>query len=227
VATKSLVVGQVGAVPDLDTLAGTVRAEHVAVIHAAANVLHHAICAGDALIAAQEPVSKNWERWLAENCDLKLRTSQVYMQLARRRSKIETQAQHAAPLTLGGALKLLAGGQPAGPKAPGRIKPRPAGKKKTLSKFDVLEWWLDVAPFEGERCWLLDNIGRKELREALPWPIEEVRGDVGAQSTGELGRLTARVEELERELRQANLTIAGLRRQLGDDGGDAELPAYQ
>jgi hypothetical protein len=48
-----------------------------------------------------------WGSYLRGHCELNERTAQVYMQLAEHRTEIEAKAQHAADLTLRGALKLI------------------------------------------------------------------------------------------------------------------------
>ena len=55
----------------------------------------------------------NWGRWLNDNCHLPERTAQLYMRLAKNRSKIEAvlsaTSATVADLTLRGALQLLKG----------------------------------------------------------------------------------------------------------------------
>jgi len=91
---------------DLEAIAVRVRNAHAGVVHATANLLDHAMTAGAALIEAQLQVPDGeWVSWLEKHCDFRLRTAQVYMQLARRRSDLE--GQHTAPRSLRGALAAL------------------------------------------------------------------------------------------------------------------------
>jgi hypothetical protein len=91
----------------LDQLARQVREAIEAAQKAGATVLRHAMDAGDALNQAQARVSTNWKQWLRRNCFLRVRTAQLYQQLARHRDEIEAVIAQAGELSLRGALRLV------------------------------------------------------------------------------------------------------------------------
>jgi Protein of unknown function (DUF3102) len=97
--------------PNLTTLGATVRAELVAVGHATTEMLVHAFAIGDALIEAKKLAGHGyWLHWLANECGLSSRTARAYMQLAHHRGMFEANWQHAANLSIRGALRLIGGG---------------------------------------------------------------------------------------------------------------------
>ncbi len=188
--------------PDLDALAVIVRDEHRAVGLAASNMLKHALRAGDALILAKTQVPEGcWQQWVRKHCDLKERTDRAYRQLAAKRAELEPHRQRAAGLSIAAALRILGTGRAL------PVKPKPT---KGASSFDALAWWRNAEP--AERAHFLGSVGQSAIAAATPpsW-----RDDIGAASAGELARLNAHIEELQREVRQRDLTIAGLRRELG------------
>jgi hypothetical protein len=140
-------------VNDLDALAAVVRREHGAaetvITEAQQHALQHALAAGDALLAAREKVTWGWEQWVRRECRIKLRSAQVYMQLARGRAVL--QAQSSAPLSIAAALRILNGA---------RKKPR--GKKRALSPAV----WLAASP--EERTKFLSEIGLPANLAAMP-----------------------------------------------------------
>ena len=147
---------------DLDSLATTVRTAHAAAGHAASNFLEHALTAGDALIAAQGKLDHGqWGDWLRCKCDLKERTAQRYMQLARGRAALEANPTRVSDLSLRSALKLVG--------AVGTPRPKEtklSKRKKPVTSFDAIAWW-GSASLE-ERRHFLDSIGRNQLFEAIP-----------------------------------------------------------
>jgi hypothetical protein len=69
---------------DLDALASRINTEHAEVIKHVQQGADHAIRAGKLLLEAKIAVRHgDWSEWLATNCRVSERTSQVYMQLAR------------------------------------------------------------------------------------------------------------------------------------------------
>jgi hypothetical protein len=93
--------------PDaLTDLATRIRSLHAQVLDHGKNVVRKAIDAGTGLIDAKRQVGHgNWLRWLKENCELSERTSEVYMECARNRQKLESKIATAANMTLHQALR--------------------------------------------------------------------------------------------------------------------------
>jgi hypothetical protein len=93
----------------LEDLAHQICAAHKAVQEASANALAAALDAGDALIAARDRVSRNWESWLQQNCPLlALSTARLYVQLAHHRAEIESARKKDPDLSLRAARRLIA-----------------------------------------------------------------------------------------------------------------------
>ena len=128
-----------------------VRREHgaaeTAIAEAQQHALQHALAAGDALLAAREKVTRSWEQWVRRECRIKLRSAQVYMQLARGRTVLE--AQSSAPLSIAAALRILNGA---------RKKP----PKRALSPAS----WRAASPEERTRY--LSEIGLPPVFAAMP-----------------------------------------------------------
>jgi hypothetical protein len=135
---------------DLPALAQQVREAHSAVQKAGGALLHHAMVAGDALIAAQQKVSSNWKRWLRENCFLSVDTALVYQRLARHREQIEAEIGRAGDLSLRAALRLIA--TPKG------------GKTKKTTETSLVEHWKRTS--DQDRTAFLDHIGVDGVRMA-------------------------------------------------------------
>ena len=111
---------------DLDAIATEINAEHEAAKVAFNSGFTHAVRAGELLIKAKAEVKHGeWLPWLEENCQISLRSAQLYMRLTNERSRIESNTQDLAYLTLEGAAALL-----------GRPK-----EKKVESKETTLKWW--------------------------------------------------------------------------------------
>jgi hypothetical protein len=207
--------------PDLDALAAMVRDAHHAVELAVSDMLEHAFRAGHALNLAKTQVPKGrWGQWRDEHTGVKERTDRVYRELAANRAELESYRQSVDDLSIAAALRIL------GTLRTGRALPV-AAARRSKPKLDVpavIAWWND-ASLEDRRCFL-DSAGRRAIDDARP-PSWRHSDDIGASSTGEIARLKSRIEELQREVRQRDLTIAGLRRELGmpvDDGLD--IPTF-
>lgn len=171
---------------DLDRLAGAIRDHHIAVGRAAADVLSHALDAGDGLIEAQKKVNHgDWTNWLKRR-GLNDRTAQVYAQLARGREKL-AKAQHAADLSLRAALRLL---------NQSTAKPTPKPRSKTPLSLAA---WLTAT--SEERCRFIESVGLVSLISALPLAMRDdlVRRVVG-QRTASTSKLT---DTLTKSLRTA------------------------
>jgi hypothetical protein len=108
---------------DLDELAVRIRQENEQSIMSARTGLLHAKRAGELLQKARKEVAHGkWTTWVEANCSMSARTAQVYMQLAKRWSELDTKAQRMTDLTINAARELLA-------------KPKP--KKDAVSTVDT------------------------------------------------------------------------------------------
>ena len=147
-------------------LARQVRDSHCQVGRAAADVLKYALACGDVLIAAKSRVPHGqWLPWLRRDCELSERTANAYMQLAGNRHMLEANPQHAADLSLRGALRLI---PKRGDPAP-RPAPNPAAKRQIQNRLDVVDvlgWWSKASITERER--VINNIGWTDLVKAIP-----------------------------------------------------------
>jgi hypothetical protein len=135
---------------DLAELVQQIRKAHRAVQAAGGALLHHAMDAGDALIAAQKKVSGNWKSWLCENCFLSVDTALVYQRLARRRERIEAELEQVGQLSLRAALRLTA-------------ETRDKAEKK-VNQPTLLDHWKHAPA--TERTAFLDIIGVDGIRKA-------------------------------------------------------------
>jgi hypothetical protein len=94
---------------DLVRLITTARAEHLAVGHALGDALHHAMLAGDALIAMRQLVpAGHWQAHLRCRLDISERSARVYVQVAKARADLDRQSS-AGPLSIAAAVKYLKG----------------------------------------------------------------------------------------------------------------------
>jgi Protein of unknown function (DUF3102) len=162
-------------VNNLDQLAGAIRDAHVAVGHAARNVLEHAMAAGDALHAAKKQVKHGqWLAWLKRQCDLSDRQAERYMTLAAARQELTANSTRVSDLSLRGALQLLksppkpeASAAPLKPPSkPPPSKPPSSAKLKWSGRHDATAWWMQASLEERQR--FVDGIGRKQWLEAIP-----------------------------------------------------------
>jgi hypothetical protein len=86
-----------------------INAEHHACIESANSALDHAMRAGDLLIEAKVACKHGeWQAWLVDNFDGKVRTARLYMQLADNRYGIESKRQRDAVLSINEARRLIA-----------------------------------------------------------------------------------------------------------------------
>ena len=206
-ATASAVLVTLTPTSDLDGLAAIVRDEHLAIEAAAQNVFEHAVEAGMALLAAKERVGHgDWLRWLQRSCDIEKRTAQRYMQIAGARDELAANTSRVTHLSLRGLLA-------AATKKPARPKKVVTARKapKQATSFDALFWWSTATP--AARRHFLEGVGESGLLAGWP-PTWWRLGDIEAMSIGDLA-LTVQVEALQREIRQRDTVIAGLRRQRG------------
>ena len=153
--------------------------EHLAVGHALGNALHHAMAAGDALLAARELVpAGRWQAYLRDRADISERSARVYLRVAKARALLERQSS-AGPLSIAAALEYL--------KDPEASRKKSATKPKTgasSTSFNALAWWAN-APGEA-RQHFLDGVGLRPLLAALPptWRVEIERRAARHRSAG-------------------------------------------
>jgi hypothetical protein len=92
---------------DRQALIEIIKTAHQGVEAAARQALQQAFTAGAALLKLKQQVNHGeWGNYLDRHCGLNTRTADVYMQLAKHRSVIEANSQHAANLSLRGALNM-------------------------------------------------------------------------------------------------------------------------
>jgi Protein of unknown function (DUF3102) len=112
-----------GRASELDRLTAQIRANLQAIYEASANAVAHALALGDALNTAKRLVGHgNWMKWLSTECQLKGRTANDYMMLARSRAKVEAYSQRAANMnaefSIRTALRLIRSPRPSKPAKP-------------------------------------------------------------------------------------------------------------
>jgi hypothetical protein len=176
---------------DRKALVEIIRTSHRAVRDAAHNIGHEAITAGTALLKLKELVKHGeWRHYLERHCELGDRTARVYMQLAEHRELIEANRQHAADLSLRGALKLIG-------KEPDKDG-KSAKSAKTATSLSTLAW--SNATVE-ERCRFVDAIGFISWLAAIhPSWFPELERRIDGQRTA----ATKNVDQtLSKALRQA------------------------
>jgi hypothetical protein len=204
----------VAVIDDLHALADRIRAAHQAVGHAAHSVLEHAMAAGDALLKAKAALEHGeWLPWLEHECDLKERTAQNYMALAKARARLAANPQRVAGLGVRGALELIGRRPHSRQHGQASHDSQNQQSKTAAASFDGLAW-LTSAPLE-ERRHAFDGAGSRTIAEAIPptWNVTLTRnGD------GERGRLLARIADLEAELRELQRENAALKGAPQDDG---------
>ena len=150
---------------ELDALANAIRIADLGVSRAVANLVEHAIAAGDALLRAKAKVGHgNWLRYLKEKCDLSEAKAERYMRIARDRDVVKANSSCVQNLSLAHALRLIDAEKrksqpqaPSGPKAP-----------KTAKAADPLNSlaWSDASP--TQRTKFLRAVGRDAILAAAP-----------------------------------------------------------
>jgi hypothetical protein len=138
---------------DLAELARRIRESHHAAQAAGVTALHHALDAGDAVIAAHAKISGNWKSWLRDNCFLSVRTALLYQQLARHREEIEAEIERIPHLSLRAARRLIA-----------KPKGEAGQNKKPKNKPTLLDYWKRAS--DVERTAFLDDLGVDGIRRA-------------------------------------------------------------
>jgi hypothetical protein len=125
------------AAEDRQALIEIIKTAHQGVGAAARHALQQAFTAGAALLKLKQQVNHGeWGNYLDRHCELNTRTADVYMQLAKHRQLIEANTQHAANLSLRGALKLI----PKSPKDPKGADKADQGGASAKSPLSSLAW---------------------------------------------------------------------------------------
>ena len=167
---------------DLDALAHTIRIADLGVDRAVANMVEHALTAGDALIQAKAKAGHgNWLRYLKEQCDLSEDKAERYMRVARDRDVVEANSAHVRNLSLAEVLRLIdAEKRKSQPQAPGGPKaPKTAKIAKAPDRLNSLAW-SDASP--TERTNFLRAVGLNAILAAAPsdWHLQElILSDIG------------------------------------------------
>jgi DUF3102 family protein len=163
---------------NLVALGATVRAELVAVGYATTEMLTHAFAVGDALNKAKKLAGHgHWLHWLDAECGLSPRSAQAYMRLANHREKLEANTQHAAHLSVRGALRLIGGGMTMRKRRPAPVLNSAGWKAASLEErttfvddIPLIEW-LAVIP----TSWRVEIVDRVDgLRAARAKPVTAV-----------------------------------------------------
>ena len=178
---------------DPKALAKIARDAHQAICNAADNIVRGAITAGAALLKLKSTVKHGeWGHYLPRHCGYGERTAQVYMRIAEHRELFETKAQHAAVLSLRGALSLISKG------ANKSSDDKPGKSAKAAAALSSLAWSSATAE---ERRRFVDAIGLISWLAAMPpsWSAELERRIDGLRAA-----TTKNVDQtLSKALRQA------------------------
>ena len=150
---------------ELETLADVIRTADQGVAHAAANLIEHALAAGDALLQAKAKVGYgNWLQYLKNKCDLSEDRAERYMRLAQGREVLEADSARVRNLSLAQALKLIDGNKR-------KSQPRESGGRKVPKTVKAAERlnslaWSDASP--ADRTKFLEAVGVDALLAAVP-----------------------------------------------------------
>jgi hypothetical protein len=213
----------------LPALAAAVRKAHAGVTLAAANMVGHALTAGDALIAAKAALEADvgyghWLKWLKSECDLSEDRAERYMRIARGRAILETDSARVRNLSLAAALRLL----PSSDKPTKGSKSQPESEKptKAATSFDAALAWWSAASLE-ERRRFIDGVGSRPLAAAIPPDWSTMLMPIG--TTDRIASLHKKIANLEARLHERDQQLFGmtflpvesdgLRRANGTSGG--------
>ena len=161
---RAQLIGPCAVAPTLPELAQRIRAEHAAVVRAAADVLAHVLDAGRALIAAQNLVpTGQWGHWLRRNCDVSERHARRYIALTQAyEASGHSVSADLVGMSLRGLMRQLT------PPKPRQVARPPARKSKPAATSIGLNCrlWSDAS--QRERQGFVDAVGWKSLAEAIP-----------------------------------------------------------
>jgi Protein of unknown function (DUF3102) len=186
------------------------------ILLATTSIVDLALTIGEDLLQAKEEVGRgNWLSWLKRECDLKERSAERYMFLARHRAELKSNSTRVSDLSLSGALRLIKKGR-------SRQEKRRRKTQKLANPLDALGWW-GGASLEQRRHFL-DGVG-KGILTSLPaeWrPLLEERA-VGHLSA--LRLLDLLEDRLERDGTVNATVLVGKLRKLLDQPKLIELTA--
>jgi hypothetical protein len=188
--TNATVIKAADVEPTLDVLAGIIRAEIQNCRMALCNALHHAMNAGDALIAAEAKIAVNGvnkKKWLQENCSVSVRTAFLYIQLAKHRDEIEVAILFDPELSLRAARRLIS--------RPKRTtNDAEDGGMSAAEEESLFDHWLRLTPevLAAE----LDRIGVDRVLGAMsPAFGQELRDRVPAKMKPATGKARSKTSE--------------------------------
>ena len=158
---------------DLETLAHIIRTADQGAAHAVANMVEHALTAGDALIQAKAKVGHgNWLKYLRDECEIGADWAERYMKLARGREVLEANSARMRNLSITQALKLIDGNKQ---KSQPRVSDSPKAPKaaKAVERLNSLAW-SNASP--AERTQFVEAVGLDALLAAAPssWDLQEL-----------------------------------------------------
>jgi len=191
---------------ELETLAQTIRTADQGVTHAAANLVEHALAAGDALLRAKAKVGYgNWLRYLKDKCDLSEDRAERYMRLARGRDVIEANSARVRNLSLTQALRLIdeheRKSQPR--ESDSRKAPKAAKAADRLSSLA----WSNASP--AERTRFLEAVGRDAILAAVPSDWDLRARILREASVGEYAEARRKTPTRIQQKRNSEVTILG------------------
>ena len=203
-----------------------------------ANALAAALDAGDAVLELQHELQGRgigWQSWFREWGYLPLSTAKLYAQLAAHRSDIEAERARVPELSLRAARRLIStipassNGTTVAASAPHDASmlwahlsealkhlgalPRPQDTVEHVRKLGSVRRIVDQQ-LPGRVEWLkefLDNWNSRNGRQQKP---DAPGDDIGFNSTSEIERLRARVDELEAAIRLRDIRILGVESEL-------------
>jgi hypothetical protein len=161
---STALVPQVQIKSPLDVLVEQIKGDIVVMHECAFGAVRKAFNIGAGLCRAKELVKPGeWERWLRVNFKLSDRTARRYMQLAERRTEIETRMDTASDSSLRAALRLIT--------APKRSRhtvspPEHNGHSVAAPKPTILQTWESWSLFEQRG--VLAAMSREALCAVLP-----------------------------------------------------------
>jgi hypothetical protein len=190
---------------DLETLAHVIRTADQGAAHAVANMVEHALTAGDALIQAKAKVGHgNWLKYLRDECEIGADSAERYMKLARGREVLEANSARMRNLSITQALKLIDGNKQ-------KSQPRPAAPKptkavKAAERLTSLAW-STASP--ADRTRFLEGVGLDAFLAAVP-PDWDLRARILREaSVGEYAEARRKTPTQIQKERNSEVTILG------------------
>jgi hypothetical protein len=201
-----MTVAGIAAQQELEALAQTIRSADQGVLHAAVNLIEHALAAGEALIQAKAQVGHgNWLKYLKDKCDLGEDRAERYMRLARGRDVLETNSARVRNLSLTQALRLI--DEHERKSQPRETDSRKAPKAaKAVERLNSLAW-SNASPTERTR--FLEAVGRDEILAAVPSDWDLRARILREASVGEYAEARRKTPTRIQQKRNSEVTILG------------------